>query len=168
MNDPTATPARQVTRPLAVTRRWRCQIIAGSHGQTARGWYFMASTPHSALVWLRVELRVLLHVFDAKGVQRALDWLELGQWEAIAHLRAGQQHIVEVRSDQVMVEWSARPVLLLPLVPRPPGLRTQPTLGNRIAAGSHSIPAVRPVPGNSWRSGQTSDHHPTKHAEGAP
>jgi hypothetical protein len=74
----------------------------------------MAATPHRAVVWLRVELRELLNLFDPRDRQRTLTWLELGQWEALSRLRAGGELAAEARSGPARVEWSARSVLVLP------------------------------------------------------
>jgi len=47
--------------------------------------------------------------------ERAYHWLDHGQWEAVARLKAGEPYAFTAAAGRTRVEWSARPVLFLPL-----------------------------------------------------
>lgn len=44
------------------------------------------------MVWIRLAVRVLLSGFDPHDTERAFQWLDHGQWEAVARLRAGEPY----------------------------------------------------------------------------
>lgn len=64
---------------------------------------------------MRLAVRVLLSAFDPEDTERAFRWLDHGQWEAVMRLRAGEPYVFVTSSGDMRVEWSARPVLFLPL-----------------------------------------------------
>ncbi|MCR8575056.1 hypothetical protein [Streptomyces sp. Isolate_219] len=74
-----------------------------------------AETPTQAMVWIRLAVRVLLSGFDPRDTERAYRWLDHGQWEAVARLKAGEPYAFTAAAGRTRVEWSARPVLFLPL-----------------------------------------------------
>ncbi len=98
---------------------WWCEFTAYpradgvSDGARRRG--KTAATPEQALVWMRLAVRVLLSAFDPEDTERAFRWLDRGQWEAVMRLRAGEPYVFVASSGETRVEWSARPVLFLPL-----------------------------------------------------
>ncbi|MFE3884720.1 hypothetical protein ACFXPQ_17730 [Streptomyces lydicus] len=67
------------------------------------------------MVWIRLAVRVLLSGFDPRDTERAYRWLDHGQWEAVARLAAGESYAFSAAAGRTHVEWSARPVLFLPL-----------------------------------------------------
>lgn len=107
-------------RPASVGRPgWWCEFAAyskadgGSGGARRRA--NAADTPEQVLVWMRLAVRVLLSAFDPEDTERAFRWLDHGQWEAVMRLRAGEPYAFVATSGDTRVEWSARPVLFLPL-----------------------------------------------------
>lgn len=64
---------------------------------------------------MRLAVRVLLSAFDPEDTERAFRWLDHGQWEAVMRLRAGEPYVFVTSSGDMRVEWSAPPVLFLPL-----------------------------------------------------
>ncbi|MGW0825856.1 hypothetical protein [Streptomyces sp. NPDC002845] len=123
-------------RPASVGRvGWWCEFVAylaaGDGGEGgARMRTSAAGTPEQALVWMRLAVRVLLSAFDPEDTERALRWLDHGQWEAVMRLRAGEPYAFVASSGDTRVEWSARPVLFLPVTCAavgPPGPCGRPT-----------------------------------------
>ncbi|MDT0456168.1 hypothetical protein RM550_10495 [Streptomyces sp. DSM 41527] len=74
-----------------------------------------AETPTQVMVWIRLAVRVLLSGFDPRDTERAYHWLDHGQWEAVARLADGEPYAFTAAAGRTHVEWSARPVLFLPL-----------------------------------------------------
>ncbi|MFI5524633.1 hypothetical protein [Streptomyces platensis] len=72
-----------------------------------------AETPTQAVAWIRLAVRVLLSGFDPRDTERAYHWLDHGQWEAVARLKAGEPYASTAAAGRTCVEWSARPVLFL-------------------------------------------------------
>ncbi|GGV77155.1 hypothetical protein GCM10015535_09820 [Streptomyces gelaticus] len=94
-----------------VQTAWRCEVTAD--GLLARAEH--ATTPTQALIWMRVSVRTLLSAFDAEDRDRTFRWLDHGQWEAVIRLRAGEPYAYTVRAGGRVVDWSARPVRVLPV-----------------------------------------------------
>lgn len=98
---------------------WWCEFVAYTTGDSgeggARAQSSVAGTPEQALVWMRLAVRVLLSAFDPEDTERALHWLNYGQWEAVMRLRAGEPYVFVASSGDTRVEWSTRPVLFLPM-----------------------------------------------------
>ncbi|MFE2375584.1 hypothetical protein [Streptomyces sp. NPDC059398] len=84
---------------------WWCEVRAPEVSFAYR-----ADRPERALVWMRIEVRLLLREFGADDRQRAYHWLDQGQWEALYRLRAGEPYAFTAAG----VVWTARPVLFLP------------------------------------------------------
>lgn len=140
---------RVIHRPASVGRvGWWCEFVAyaaagDSSGEGgARMRTSAAGTPEHALVWMRLAVRVLLSAFDPEDTERALRWLEHGQWEAVMRLRAGEPYAFIASSGNTRVEWSARPVLFLPMAcaaEGPPGPCGRPARCC-VASGHRSAP----------------------------
>ncbi|SES12467.1 hypothetical protein SAMN04487983_103215 [Streptomyces sp. yr375] len=115
-----------IRRPASGGRPgWWCECVARTtdgdgDGEvwTVRVRMGAADTPERALVWMRLAVRVLLSALDPEDVERTFRWLDHGQWEAVMRLRAGEPYVFVAASGSTRVEWSARPVLFLPLLPR--------------------------------------------------
>ncbi|MEC4018438.1 hypothetical protein [Streptomyces sp. H27-D2] len=109
----------------ATHRAWWCEFTVrmaspgggGGAGERARVRGSRARTPEQALVWMRVAVRVLLSGFDPEDGERAFRWLDHGQWEAVMRLKAGEPYAFVASSGSTRVEWSARPVIFLPVLP---------------------------------------------------
>ncbi|MEV5201078.1 hypothetical protein [Streptomyces sp. NPDC053720] len=61
-------------------------------------------------------MRTLLYGFDAQDRDRAFRRLDHGQWEweAVIRLRAGESYAYTARAGVRVVDWSTRPVRVLP------------------------------------------------------
>ncbi|WP_055523308.1 hypothetical protein [Streptomyces graminilatus] len=109
-------------RPASGLRQgWWCEFSAYSMADGreagARLRAHAVDTPQRALVWMRLAVRPLLSAFDPEDAERAYRWFDHGQWEAVMRLRAGEPYAFVASSGDTRVEWSARPVLFLPLAP---------------------------------------------------
>ncbi|MEU5209677.1 hypothetical protein [Streptomyces sp. NPDC020742] len=108
-------------RPNSPLRHaWWCEFITRTPAPDGSGEEVLvrtrcAETPTQAMVWMRLAVRVLLSGFDPYDTERAYQWLDHGQWEAVARLRAGEPYAFVASAGWTRVEWSARRVLLLPL-----------------------------------------------------
>ncbi|MDX3456914.1 hypothetical protein PV396_34040 [Streptomyces sp. ME02-8801-2C] len=112
-----------MNRPASVVRQgWWCEFAAypmSDGGNGGAGLHANAAdTPEQALVWMRIAVRVLLSAFDPEDAERAFRWLDHGQWEAVMRLRAGEPYAFVASCGDTRVDWSARPVLFLPLACR--------------------------------------------------
>lgn len=129
-------------RPGSFVRQgWWCEFTAYAMADGGNGGARLRAnavdTPERALVWMRLAVRVLLSAFDPEDTERAFRWLDHGQWEGVMRLRAGEPYAFVASSGETRVEWSARPVLFLPLIcaddgqqcPCPPMTSASP--GNR-------------------------------------
>lgn len=96
-------------RPLRTV--WRCEFAAD--GLPVRAEH--AATPTQALIWMQVSVRTLLSAFDVEDRDRTFHWLDHGQWEAVMRLRAGERYACTARAGARVVDWSARPVPVLPV-----------------------------------------------------
>ncbi|MEU9317107.1 hypothetical protein [Streptomyces sp. NPDC048295] len=90
---------------------WRCEFAVD--GLLVRTEH--AATPPQALIWMRVSVRTLISVFDAEDRDRTFRWLDHSQWEAVIRLRAGERYACTARAGGRVVDWSARPVRVLPV-----------------------------------------------------
>ena len=101
-----------------------------------------AETPTQAMVWIRLAVRMLLSGFDPRDTERAYRWLDHGQWEAVARLKAGEAYAFTAAAGRTRVEWSARPVLFLPLAHAatgPPWRCAEPALCACTATGHRCV-----------------------------
>ena len=109
-------PASHLLRP-----GWWCLVTTAadeSRGGTIASRGRPAHSAEAAMVWMRLDVRALLSCFDAEDRQRALRWLQHGQWEAVMRLKAGEPYVFTARAEDVAATWSVRPVLFLPLAGR--------------------------------------------------
>ncbi|MGY5130406.1 hypothetical protein [Streptomyces nigrescens] len=119
-----------------VRRVWWCEFLTHTPASEDRDDQVLvrarsAETPTQAMVWIRLAVRVLLSGFDTNDTERAYRWLDHGQWEAVARLKAGEPYAFVASAGQTRIEWSARPVLFLPMAHAatgPPGRCTEPPL----------------------------------------
>ncbi|MFJ5308156.1 hypothetical protein [Streptomyces sp. NPDC088350] len=97
------------------------------------------------MVWMHLAVRLLVSAFDPEDIERAFRWLDQGQWEAIARLKAGEPYAFVASSGDTRIEWSARPVLFLPMAHADGGLPwpcAEPALCRCVASG-HSCEGRR-------------------------
>lgn len=97
---------------------WQCEFTvhtSGVDGGCARLGARGAGTPEQALVWMRLSVRELVSGFAPEDCERAYRWLEYGQWEAVYLLRSGEPYRFTARFETSVLEWSARPVVFVPL-----------------------------------------------------
>jgi hypothetical protein len=79
-------------------------------------------TSAQALTWIRIALRTVLPALEPPEVRRACEWLAPhGQRQAARTLQGGAPVAFAVTARGLRVEWTARPVLFLPLAHRGPG-----------------------------------------------
>ncbi|MBH5336062.1 hypothetical protein IHE55_15205 [Streptomyces pactum] len=107
-----------ISRPSTVLQpAWWCRLTVHSRhpGDTrATTVTHLAHEPSSALIWLRTQLRVVLHLMSPDDARAAFRWLDHGQALALLTLRAGDPLSLSGRSGAVRVELTAHPVLPLP------------------------------------------------------
>ncbi len=124
-------------RPASLGRvGWWCEFTTrtttADGSEDARVRTHAADSPEQALMWMRMAVRVLLSGFGPEDTERALWWLNHGQWEAVMRLRAGEPYAFVASAGDARLEWSARPVLFLPLALRCPAttdIHTGPSVG---------------------------------------
>ncbi|CAM5422669.1 hypothetical protein GCM10010329_00470 [Streptomyces spiroverticillatus] len=106
---------------------WRCEFTAaGTSGATVRQ-AVNVTTPTRAMIWMRTSLRTLVSGLSPTERQAAYTWLDFGQWEAMATLHAGDPYTFRTTLHGMELAWTARRVLLLPLVPHIPQNENAPT-----------------------------------------
>ncbi|QIY94487.1 hypothetical protein HEP87_11270 [Streptomyces sp. S1D4-11] len=107
-------------RPAAFVRPgWWCSCTTHSdafHNGAALSKAHSADTPEAATVWMRIAVRTLMSALITEDQDRVHTWLQRGQWEAVMRLKAGEWYGFTARVGSVAVEWTARPVLFLPLL----------------------------------------------------
>ncbi|UGY94494.1 hypothetical protein [Streptomyces gobiensis] len=112
--------------PPLLRRGWWCEFTArtptADGGETIRSRAHEADTAVRALVWMRMSVRELVSGFDPEDNERAYRWLDHGQWEAAMRLKAGEAYTFVACLGPAGLEWTARPVLFLPLTPTASGL----------------------------------------------
>ncbi|MEU6825566.1 hypothetical protein ABZ921_33555 [Streptomyces atriruber] len=86
------------------------------NGGITRGQCRTADTAEQAMVWMRTSVRTLLSAFSPEEQARAYGWLDHGQWEAVARLKAAEPYAFGAAVGDTYVEWSARLVGFLPVV----------------------------------------------------
>jgi hypothetical protein len=79
---------------------------------------FEAVTATLAVRWIRVVLRTIVSALDSDAADRAWAWLTSGYVAAIGDLERAQRCAFAITHANTHIEWTARPVLFLPLAHR--------------------------------------------------
>lgn len=79
---------------------------------------FDAHTATQAVRWIRVALRTVASALEAETRLRAWDWLTTGHTTATYLLTHNEPCSVAISHADTRIEWTARPVLFLPLAHR--------------------------------------------------
>lgn len=101
-----------------LTPAWWCEFTATGTSGTCVRQTRTATTPTHAVIWMRTSLRTLVSGLAPADRETAYDWLDFGQWEAVAKLRAGETYTLRTSMNGMALAWHARRVAVLRLVPQ--------------------------------------------------
>ncbi|MGW7514840.1 hypothetical protein ACWGJ2_04540 [Streptomyces sp. NPDC054796] len=79
---------------------------------------FDAYTPHQAVRWIRLGLRIIVSGLGPEPAEVAWTWLHEGHRQALHDLATGQPVTLTLHHRTTTITWTARPVLFLPLAHR--------------------------------------------------
>lgn len=79
-----------------------------------------ATSPTQAVRWIRIAARTLASSLERDAFNDAWDWLTHGHQDASDALDDGEPCTFAISHHHTRIEWTARPVLYLPMAPLKP------------------------------------------------
>jgi len=105
---PTVTKAGTSLR-----RGYWCECISpGMHASID------VDTPAQAVRWIRVTLRTIASALEPEASATAWTWITTGHTQMLRTLTHGHADALTLTHNGTLIQWTARPVLFLPLAHR--------------------------------------------------
>ncbi|WP_370149453.1 hypothetical protein [Streptacidiphilus sp. EB129] len=100
--------------------RCECRVQSPSTGSApALVDTFDTTSAAQGVRWVRRSLTILLLAVDSVARERLAHWIDADHEKALADLVSGRPFNLGAEYADVRVEWTARPVVFLPLLPPP-------------------------------------------------